>query len=123
MRRWLLVWLVAGLVGSSSGLLSLVANETCACVRAACCPSANAPRGSSGHAGCHGAPRMAQQTMARCGHSMHLRVPPKAGAMPPAVALWPSECARCAAEPIPHSVRDGFTRIESPPPRGPGFLS
>ena len=123
MRRWLLAWLVIGLVGSPTGLRWLVADETCGCVRAACCQSANAPKGSSGHAGCHGAPRMAQQTRARCRHSAHSRVPPKAAALQPAVALRPNDRARYAAEPLPDSARDGFTRIESPPPRDPGFLS
>ena len=120
MRRWLLVWLVAGLVGSPSGLLWLGADETCACPRAACCPSRHAPKESSGHAGCHGAPRMADQAAAHCGHSTHLPVPPKPpkeGAMPPTVALRLADRARYSPEPVPHSTRDGFTRLESPPPR------
>ena len=116
MRRWLLAWLVVGLLGSPTGLLWLVANDACACVRAACC-SPSAPKRSSAHAGCHGAPCMARKTTARCHHSAHLRVLPKAGAVPPAVALRPGDRARHAAEPLPHSARDGFARLESPPPR------
>jgi hypothetical protein len=37
--------------------------------------------------------------------------------MPPAVALRPTDRALYAAEPLPPSAREGFTRIESPPPR------
>jgi hypothetical protein len=60
---------------------------------------------------------MAGQTTAPWRDSAHLRLPPKAAALPPAVGLRISDRAGRAAEPLPHSARDGFTRIESPPPR------
>jgi len=60
---------------------------------------------------------MVGQTSARCHHSTDLRLPPKPAAMPPVLTLRPSDRAWYASEPLPDSARDGFDRIESPPPR------